>query len=483
MTRWLAYERISDDPDDLQAGVGRQCRDTEAAIKARGGEVVEHLTENNTSAYRKQRVKVTDTVGNTYDGWRVVRPVWSEALHRLRSGEAKHLMVYDLDRLARDPRDLEDAIECVEHFGAEIRSATATEIDLHTESGRMTARMMVMIANKASADTGRRVARQKRQRAEDGMPQGGRYPTFGFTRSWEVVPEEAERLREAFRRRASGESVSSIARSIGLGHGTLVNILKNPIYCGLRRYKGEVVGELHPDFPRLVERRIWDAVQGVGEAPPAGTNARKYLLSGIARCGECSRKMKGAPSTGRAARYRCGATYGGCGAVSIRCDWIDDVIVYHAVAREVFLRRKDDDDVPDDDFTGEAEAARQDIKDLQKAVKDKTITMQTALPMLSEAEARLRDVERKQRQAAVRAVDPDWAYRDATGLMGLDLAQMRALIARHVSAVEIEKSPTVGRNAMDLSRVVIHWVDGEVERLSNAVPANSNQFENGSEPV
>ncbi|GAB4002698.1 recombinase family protein [Nocardioides ultimimeridianus] len=178
---WDAYERISDDPTDEREGVGRQVADTDSAVAARRGHVERHHTENDTSAYKKRPVELTDPVGGyKYTGYRVFRPVWAEALRRLRTGEAKRLMVYDLDRLARDPRDLEDAIEVVEHYVAEIRSATASEIDLFTETGRMNARLLVMIANKASADTARRVKRQKKQRLTEGKPPGSRYRTFGY---------------------------------------------------------------------------------------------------------------------------------------------------------------------------------------------------------------------------------------------------------------------------------------------------------------
>ena len=72
--------------------------------------------------------------------------------------------------------------------------------------------------------------------------------------------------------------------------------------------------------------------------------------------------------------------------------------------------------------------------------------------------------------AAVEAVDPDWAYRDAISLMSMEIGPLRALLARHLSAVEIDPAPTVGRNAKDLTRVTLHWLDGTSERLENGVP-------------
>jgi len=150
---------------------------------------------------------------------------------------------------------------------------------------------------------------------------------------------------------------------------------------------------------------------------------------------------------------------------------IEDPVVYAAVAREVFLRGEERVEVPDPNlFNAEADAIRADIADVQAAVKAKTITMATALPLLSDAEDRLRAVEREQRQAAVQAVSPNWAYESAVEMLAMPLGQMRALLSRHLTAVEIEAAPTPGRNSMDLSRVVLHWVDGTTERLTNGVP-------------
>src|SRR4051794_10608359 len=116
------YSRISEDPNDLRRGVTRQAADTREVVEARGATLGVEQVENDTSAFKKRKVQVTDASGYSYAGYRVIRPVWHAALQRLREGKADGLVVYDLDRLARDPRDLEDAIEVVEHYGKVIYS-------------------------------------------------------------------------------------------------------------------------------------------------------------------------------------------------------------------------------------------------------------------------------------------------------------------------------------------------------------------------
>jgi DNA invertase Pin-like site-specific DNA recombinase len=83
----------------------------------------------------------------------VVRPVFGAALEDLKRGRTPDgqwldgLVVYDIDRLTRDNRHLEDCIEVVEHFGRPILDITGT-LDLLTDNGRTVARIVVATYNK-----------------------------------------------------------------------------------------------------------------------------------------------------------------------------------------------------------------------------------------------------------------------------------------------------------------------------------------------
>lgn len=208
---WGTYTRISENPEDTQRGVSRQNVDTTEEVTRRGGTVRKQYVENDTSAWKKRKVRVADPTGREYYGYRVIRPLWHEALHDLRTGAIKGLMVYNLDRLARDPRDLEDAIEVVEHYGASIVSATNSDVDLTTEGGIMSARLLVLMANKSSADTARRVRRAHLAAAQCGKAVGGRRP-FGYNDDKITIREsEAALVRQAAADVLAGTRVSAIA--------------------------------------------------------------------------------------------------------------------------------------------------------------------------------------------------------------------------------------------------------------------------------
>jgi site-specific DNA recombinase len=329
------YSRISEDPDDERKGVGRQVEDTRQGVEERGAALgVEHV-ENDTSAWKKRKVQVTDASGNKYMGYRVIRPVWHAALMRLREGKADGLIVYDLDRLARDPRDLEDAIEVVEHYGKVIYSATKGRTDLTTEEGRLNARFMVVMAYKSSADTARRVRRAHLENAQNGKAVGGRRP-FGWQDDRATLNEyEAGLLRQAATDVLAGVRLSAIVQrwnEAGVRTvtgkawtgGVLLQVLRSPRLAGWRihRVGGEewskvppvalgkdglpVKGKWEPIIDHATHLALVEALTSKADhrAVVPRRNARRYLMTGLLRCAVCNGVMYG-NKVGDSHFYRC----------------------------------------------------------------------------------------------------------------------------------------------------------------------------------
>ncbi|GAA0659464.1 hypothetical protein GCM10010193_07920 [Kitasatospora atroaurantiaca] len=110
-----AYLRTSSDRFGLEAGVDRQQEDTEDTRRhLRWGPFAKIYKENDTSAFKKRKITRDD---GTID-WVVVRPQFRRLLADLADlvgGVIDAVIFYDLDRLVRRPRDLEDLIDIVEH--------------------------------------------------------------------------------------------------------------------------------------------------------------------------------------------------------------------------------------------------------------------------------------------------------------------------------------------------------------------------------
>lgn len=476
MDAWDTYERISDDATGAEDGVGRQLTDNAKAVAALGGQVDQSHTENDTSAYKRRKVSVTDHYGNTYDAMRVIRPVWAKALQRLRSGEATRLMVYDLDRLARDPRDLEDAIEVVEVYGATIRSTTASDVDLATEGGRMNARLMVMIANKASADTARRVKRKKEDNRSKGIRQGGRYRTYGYTRKWEIVPEEAVIIREAFARRLNGESITAIASDLAGRGETNVNdkpwnaanlgkVLERPDYAGLLTYKGEVVGKTA--FEAIIDEATYRAVQDkLTLSARRGQNARAHLLTGFLTCSKCFTTMKG----NRAANhYRCPSPKDvatACGSCTCKKD-VSDEAVFNAAFRKAQDAEPVKTDKPSRDYDAEIKAVQEDMDIAKAAQESGDMLMRDYIPALKALRAREAVLVKEK---AADAPEPDlWHFQTFLDFEAMNLSQQRTWISQYVAYVLVYPPTRNNRFGFDVSRLEVHYQDGTVERLSEGV--------------
>ncbi|MEU8007202.1 recombinase family protein [Catellatospora sp. NPDC049111] len=344
------YLRISDDRQEEYKGVRRQAIDTISWALARGAASITIYEENDTSAFKKKRIKVTDEHGNRYFVWRVIRPRWQAMLVDLRSGACKAACVYDLDRLTRDNRDLEDAIEIAEHYHRYFDGTTGS-LDLNTDGGRAMARVITAMNNKSSADTSRRQKRKHRELAEEGIPVGSRRPFGWKADKLALDPVEAAEIRKAVDKLLAGVGVMSIvgdwnSRGLRTSQGNFwrrsvfVGMLRNPRIAGFRstmargnREAGEIAEyyqivtradgtEVKGTWEPIVKREVWEAlVDKIGKSAQTareGGRSGKYQLSGKVRCGRCPSlpKMAGAYAKQRqkpAWRYQCdGMEEGGC---------------------------------------------------------------------------------------------------------------------------------------------------------------------------
>jgi site-specific DNA recombinase len=373
-----------EDPRSRRPVTGREIKsrdeqekDCRAYVERGGGRYAHTYEEPDTSAYKRRRVTLPD--GRR--AYRVVRPAYAAALEDMKRGVTPNgarldgLVVYDIDRLTRDNRDLEDAIEVVQHFGRPILDWTGT-LDLLTDNGRTVARIVVATANKQSADTARRVARKHRALEQAGIPTGGSRP-FGWLADKRTLhPVESIELRQAADRLLAGAPISSVPsdwnrRGVPTPAGkkwTTTNVrtlFRNPRLCGFRartvhamrsdtdsetRWKeivlnaaGEpVIGQ----WQRILAPAEWEAINARledGGTRPPGHNTRKHLLTGTMRCGRdgCGMRLRVVKAKGTRSRKRPGMFFyackpvsdGGCGGVSIDGPVTDRLVTELVIAK------------------------------------------------------------------------------------------------------------------------------------------------------
>ena len=316
--RALILARISDARDGETRGVDRQVTDAKA-LAARlgwttGPETTHVITENDTSAFKRRTVQLPD--GTT--ALRTVRPGFRRTLAMLSAGQADGLVSYDLDRIARDPRDLEDLIDTVESRRIPVESVTGS-LRLATDADITTARIMLAVANKSSRDTARRVARARKAQADEGRFGGGGR-RFGVEKDGlTVVPGEAAEIAGITADVLAGRSLRSIAADMNARQVPTVtgaawtasgvrDMLMSPRMAGIVTYKGQEAGRAE-GWPELIPEGMWRGVVAVLSDPARKTspgNQPRHLGSCIYSCGVCGAGlvMRGARK-GQGRSYQC----------------------------------------------------------------------------------------------------------------------------------------------------------------------------------
>jgi len=108
------YARISDDRDGDRLGVGRQLEDCRALAERKGWTVVDEYVDNDISAYKRR-----------------VRPAYRQMLADISEGLIDGLVVYHLDRLHRQPRELEEFFDVCDQAGVSDLASVTGDVDLH----------------------------------------------------------------------------------------------------------------------------------------------------------------------------------------------------------------------------------------------------------------------------------------------------------------------------------------------------------------
>ena len=287
---------------------------------ARGWTIVGEFVDNSISASDKRKD----------------RPAYDQLVKAFEAGEFEALICWDLDRLSRQPRQLEDWIDAAEDRGLVIVTANG-EADLSTDNGRLFARIKLAVAK---SEVERKSARQTRalaQRAEQGRPPLGVRLT-GYDVKGNLVPDEAAIVRAIFERFAAGDSLRGVVawlagRGVETRHGgrwnpsSVRSILLNPRYAGRAVYCGETNGHTGRWTPIVDEATFEIVRETLGDKrrrTQVGTD-RKYLGSSLYLCGVCDRPVR----SHSGGRYRCPQG----GHVIRAAAGVDDYVLRHIRAR------------------------------------------------------------------------------------------------------------------------------------------------------
>lgn len=334
------YCRISHDPSGERLGVNRQEDDCRAEAARRHWQVGGIYIDDDRSAYSTRKP----------------RPEYQRLLRDLQEGTVDGVLIWRLDRLHRQPRELEEFIVITDKHQVALATVTG-DVDLSTTQGRLLARAWGAFAAHESEVKSERLKRAFLERARKGKDAWTRR-MYGFEADLQTVNKrEAGVIKEAAKRMLRGESLNSLTvdfnrRKIRTTNGKLWSgshlraLLRNPRLAGLTKYRGQIVGKgAWPAILRPVDSaRLRELFRDRGKQSNSANSPN--ILTGLLVCGWCGTKMSptsGSPEIERR-RYACTKLPGrsGCGRVSVMSSYVENsalqMILTRVASAEVSTR-------------------------------------------------------------------------------------------------------------------------------------------------
>ena len=313
-----------------------------------------------------------------------VRPSYQRLIADVKARKFDVVIAWNLDRLTRRPREIEDWIDLNQKYGVNLMTSEGDDpIDLSTESGRLIIRINAAVARQEVERKGRRQKESNAQARTLGLPPVGRR-AFGYTTlaagaksvtakrlgadgreylafGHEPITTEADAIRRGYDLLLSGASLMAVAKTWNAGglpttngapwgQNTVRGVLTNPRYVAMvgepraadtpgHRSNRYDLSKLSPGaWEPIVTLPTWTAASEILRDPSRRKTSgapRRWLLSGIATCGVvvngdvCGAPMKAGATRDKVAVYRCSASY----HLARKADVADEVVVHDTLAR------------------------------------------------------------------------------------------------------------------------------------------------------
>jgi site-specific DNA recombinase len=457
------YARISSDPTGDQLGVTRQIEDCQALADRRGWPVSDVYVDDDRSAYSGKP-----------------RPEYLRLLDDIGCGAVDAVIVWHLDRLHRQPRELEDFFTVCDRARVTDLASVFGDVDLATNDGRFMARILGAVSRKESDDKSRRITRKHQELALAGKSAGGGTRPYGYRPDRRTVePSEAAVVREAVARVLAGDSLRGLAGDLNRrgvptvkGRPWSVQVLRGILLgsrlSAQRSYRGEIVAA--GDWEPIISPDETARLRAILTDPDRLTRrtVRRYLLSGgLLRCGVCGAVLTARPRSDGTRRYVCAKGPGlpGCGAIAIVADPLEALIT------EAVLYRLDTPELAaalagaaTDNSTAAAIHAdlvkdQEQLEQVARAHGERQITFAELLAARNPIEARI-EASRRKLSRLTRSTALDRYVGDSSSLRAswadLPLPRQRAVVAAVLDRAVIR--PAVrGRNSFDPARVEPTW--------------------------
>lgn len=294
-------------------------------------------------------------------GGNINRPALQEMLNAARNHEFEMVVVFKLDRLARNQRDFLNLLDVLEQNGVEVASVSEP-FDTSTYMGRAMRNLLGVFAEMEREMISERTKSKLEASKQQGYHIGGIVP-FGYDRKDNILypNEDAKHVLWMFQQYANGETITYIARTLNVKKvyrlnirrekkarwlsENVVRVLRNAAYAGYIRSADS--DELYEGkHQAIVDRELWHMVNAKLDETAEQTRINHsfaessviFPLKGLLRCGCCGKKLRNQYTLKRGNIYRyyvCStrleygknANHGGCACPQLNAGEIENFVV------------------------------------------------------------------------------------------------------------------------------------------------------------
>lgn len=314
------YARVSTDPQEKEG----TSLDTQIEAMLKSGQELNLVIPQD---YRFREV---------FSGLTRERPLLAKVRELIRTRAVNVLIVYSLDRLARNPVDLIILVDELERANVEL--VCVTESLDSSDMGKLITHIKGYASKLEAEKIKERTVRGKRQIAREGKLPSGSTKTLGYdydpaTKTRVVNKAEAAVIQSMYysvgvekktihqvTRELRQDSILGV-RGVPFPTSSVKFILRNPIYCGktyaftttvkdgkkVKRPREEWI-ELPSATPAIIEPWLWESVQKQmrrNSELSRRNQRREYLLTGFVKCKRCGRSYSPVAVHKTRRAYRC----------------------------------------------------------------------------------------------------------------------------------------------------------------------------------
>lgn len=234
------------------------------------------------------------------------RPAFQQMLKDAQEHNFQCVLVYQLDRFARNRRDSINNKFYLKKHGIKVLSATEPISD--TPENIIIEGFFEDIAEYYSLDLSKKSRRGIRESVIKRQNIGGQM-LYGFKvvdKKIIIDEERAPFVIQYFNQRAQGRSVKDIVQDLVIAgaprhHGKILSVKtfykaeKNRKYIGEFDFHGEIITDM---YPAIIDKEVFDKVQKIVAKNKHSNRAKvDYILTGKMFCGECGAPMIGVGGT------------------------------------------------------------------------------------------------------------------------------------------------------------------------------------------